>query len=108
MSTDHDHSFGQNLVSIRQMCGWTRETFVEHLTTGMSPAERRHVRALVWLAEERGQRRSRLIEPLSRVFDIPVKSLAGEDLTVETRQSLHEKFGFDPREVVQRAAGFAL
>nr|WKF60656.1 hypothetical protein HUO10_005177 [Paraburkholderia busanensis] len=108
MATEQVNAFGRNLVGIREACGWTRAVLIDHLTAGMNRPDRRRVRALVWLAEERHQRRSRLIEPLSQVFGIPAKALANDDLSAETLDSLRERFGFDRGEVVERATKFSL
>lgn len=104
--TDSRGRFGANLASLRQTSGCTRSEFCALLSGNLTGKERRILRAHVKNAEERQQRRSVLIEPLSRVFGIPVRALTTEDLVGMTLDQLRERFGFDPAEVRKRAADF--
>ncbi|HEX7912343.1 MAG TPA: hypothetical protein VF534_30220 [Paraburkholderia sp.] len=98
--------FGKNLIHVRELCQWTRTEFIEMFTLNMDSKSRRRVRSLVWMAEQRDQRRSVLAIPISNLFRIPLHALTTEDLTGETLETLRERFQFDPFEVTQRAAEF--
>jgi hypothetical protein len=99
-------AFGKNLVHIRTLSGWDRNTFTMLLSKYMMARERRSLRAHVKNIEDRQQRQSVLVMPISRLFGIPIHVLTTEDLTDLTLEALFERFGYDPEQVMARVSEF--
>lgn len=101
------HKFlGTNTVRLCELCEWPFSTFYEMLVSKLDSQRRRSVYVLLYSVEHREQGNSLLADELARIFGIPLKVLTTEDLSGETLESLRERFDFDPKEVVRRAANF--